>query len=274
MVDWVLVMYFDTHTHLNDERFDPDRGEVLAALHGSRVEQLVEIADAPDDWDKAIALSRARPWVRCSLGLHPYYADDWTPDLAVSLARVAGLPEVVAAGEIGLDYMKAPAGAAAQKRALEGMLSGAWEARLPVVLHCRGAYEDLLPMLAAFYKGKTPLGRFHGVVHCFSGTAEDAKGAAGLGFALGVDGPITYPKNDALRIAIKGAGLDVVVLETDSPYLPPQSSRGKRNDPRSIPEIAEQLAWVFETSPDEVARSTTRNARDLYRIDENGRKNG
>ena len=265
-------MYFDTHTHLNDEKFDLDRGEVLAALAGAKVEQLVEIADAPADWEKAIALSRARPWVRCSLGLHPYYADDWNPDLAKALLRKAVLPEVVACGEIGLDYAKAPAGPPAQKRALEGMLAAAWEAALPVVLHCREAYADLLPLLATFYEGKSPRGRFHGVVHCFSGTAEDAKTSAGLGFALGVDGPITYPKNDSLRLAIKGAGLDVVVLETDSPYLPPQSSRGKRNDPRSIPEIADQLAWVFETSVDEVARATTRNARNLYRIDESGRK--
>ncbi|MBI5201021.1 MAG: TatD family hydrolase [Elusimicrobia bacterium] len=265
-------MFFDTHTHLNDAKFDLDRGEILAALEAANVRQVVEIADAPADWEKAIALSRARPWVRCSLGLHPYHADDWQPELAKELLRKSSLPEVVACGEIGLDYAKAPATPAAQKRALDGMLHAAWEANLPVVIHCREAYMDLIPILKAFYEGKSPRGRFHGVVHCFSGTGEDAKACAGFGFALGVDGPITYPKTDALRIAIKSAGLDVVVMETDSPYLPPQSSRGKRNDPRAIPEIAEQLAWVFETSPHEVGRLTTRNARDLYRIDEQGRK--
>lgn len=265
-------MYFDTHTHLNDAQFDLDRAELLASLAHAQVGQLVEIADSAAEWEKAVALSRARPWIRCALGLHPYHADEWKPELAEALAKKAALPEVVAAGEIGLDYVKAPASAASQKRALDGMLCAAWDARLPVVLHCRGAYGDLLPVLAAFYKGKTPAGRFHGVVHCFSGAPEDAKAAAGLGFALGVDGPITYPKNDGLRQALKGAGLDVLVLETDSPYLPPQSRRGKRNDPRGIPEIAEQVAWVFETSPDEVARLTTRNARDLFRIDEHGLK--
>lgn len=265
-------MYFDTHTHLNDAQFDADRGPVLAACRASKVAQLVEIADAPADWDKAIALSRARPWVRCSLGLHPYYADDWRPALAEELARKAGLPEVVAAGEIGLDYVKATAGPESQKRALEAMLRAAWDARLPVVLHCRGAYQDLLPILEAFYKGKPPAGRFHGVVHCFSGDAADAKRSAGLGFALGVDGPVTYPKNEPLRQALRGVGLDALVLETDSPYLPPQSSRGKRNDPRSLPEIAEALAGLFDVPIEEVARRTTRNAQDLYRIDETGRK--
>lgn len=265
-------MYFDTHTHLNDAQFDQDRGEVLAACTAADVKLVCEIADAPEDWEKAVALSRARPWVRCSLGLHPYYADQWRPELGESLMRKAGLPEVVAAGEIGLDYVKAPAGATVQKAALEGMLAAAWEARLPVVLHCRGAYQDLLPILEAFYKGRAPAGRFHGVVHCFSGLQEDAVRAAGLGFALGVDGPVTYPKNDALRQALKAAGLDVLVLETDSPYLPPQSSRGKRNDPSALPEIAESLAKVFETTAQDVARRTTRNALDLYRIDEAGRK--
>lgn len=265
-------MYFDTHTHLNDAQFDSDRADVLAACRLAHVGRLVEIADAPADWDKAIALSRARPWVRCSLGLHPYYAGEWTPRLGEELGRKAGLPEVVAAGEIGLDYVKATAGPEAQKRALTAMLHAAWEVRLPVVLHCRGAYQDLLPLLESFYKGKTPIGRFHGVVHCFSGDSSDAERSAGLGFALGVDGPVTYPKNDPLRQALHGAGLDALVLETDSPYLPPQSSRGKRNDPRALPEIAEALAKLFNAPVEEVARRTTRNASALYRIDETGRK--
>jgi TatD DNase family protein len=192
--------------------------------------------------------------------------------LADGLARKAALPEVVAAGEIGLDYVKGTAGHEVQKRALEAMLHAAWEVRLPVVLHCRGAYHDLLAILESFYKGRTPGGRFHGVVHCFSGDSSDAKRSAGLGFALGVDGPVTYPKNDPLRQALLGVGLESLVLETDSPYLPPQSSRGKRNDPRSLPELAQTLAKLFDEPVDEVARRTTRNAHDLYRIDEHGRK--
>lgn len=265
-------MYVDTHTHLNDAQFDADRADVLAASQAAGVGLVCEIADAPEDWDKAVALSRARPWVRCSLGLHPYYADQWRPELGHELRRKAGLPEVVAAGEIGLDYVKAPAGATVQRLALEGMLAAAWDARLPVVLHCRGAYQDLLPILEAFYKGKGPMGRFHGVVHCFSGQAEDAVRSTKLGFALGVDGPVTYPKNEGLRDALKTGGLDSLVLETDSPYLPPQSSRGKRNDPRAVPEIAAALAKLFEVPVEEVARRTTRNALDLYRVDETGRK--
>ena len=259
-------MYIDTHVHLNDAQFDADRGDVLAACRTAGIDRFIEIADAPEEWDKAVALSRARPFVRCSLGLHPYYADQWSQELGERLGRRAELPEVVAAGEIGLDYVKGKTERAEQKRALEGMLAAAWEAELPVVIHCRGAYDDLLALLESFYKGKAPAGRFHGVLHCFSGRTEDALRGRELGFALGVDGPVTYPKNDALRQALAAAGLDALVLETDSPYLPPQSARGKRNDSRGLHEIALELAGALKTSVDLVAQQTTRNALDLYRL--------
>jgi TatD DNase family protein len=152
------------------------------------------------------------------------------------------------------------------------MLASAWECRLPVVLHCRGAYADMLPLLEEFYAGKEPAGRFHGVLHCFSGDTADAVRSAGLKLALGVDGPVTYPKNGPLREALTAAGLGRLVLETDSPYLPPQSSRGKRNDPRALPEIAAAVASMFKTDAEAVARATTRNGLDLYRLDESGNK--
>ena len=260
-------MYFDTHVHLNDPQFDADRGQVLAACQEAGIAGLVEIADAPADWDKAVALSRARPWVRCSLGLHPYYAEQWQPALGEELKRKARLPEVVAAGEIGLDYAKTKVGKAEQLRALDGMLAAAWEARLPVVLHCREAYGDLLPALEAFYGGRPRAGRFHGVLHCFSGTREDALRGREAGFALGADGPVTYPKNQALREALGAAGLDALVLETDSPYLPPQSARGKRNDSRALPEIARALAQALKTTVETVERTTSRNALELFRLE-------
>jgi TatD DNase family protein len=103
------------------------------------------------------------------------------------------------------------------------------------------------------------------VVHCFSGTPDDALACAALGFALGADGPVTYKKNDALREAFRRAGPDAAVLETDCPYLPPQSSRGKRNEPRAVPEIAARLAEVWGLTLDAVAARTTANAAALYR---------
>lgn len=259
--------FFDTHVHLNDPRFEPDREQALARAAQRGVRRLAEIADGPSEWDAAIALCRARPsTVRCALGLHPYHADQFSNGLLEALERKVQLPEVVAVGEIGLDYVKSEVSRQTQIEALEKILEACRGWSKPVVLHCRGAYDDMLSILRRFYPEKPVNGRFHGVVHCFSGTPEQALACAELGFALGADGPVTYPKNESLRESFRQAGLGVAVLETDSPYLPPQSSRGQRNEPGAIPEIAARLAEVFATTLERVAEETTRNAVELYRL--------
>ena len=260
-------MFFDTHAHLNDAQFDADRDDVLRRASRAGVTRIIEIADAPADWERAVALSRVRPEsVRCSLGLHPYYAAEWNEAIAETLPKKAKLPEVVAVGEIGLDYVKAPAPPEVQKESLSKMLALAFACGKPVVLHCRGAYPDMLRLLEGFYSDKPKTGRFRGVMHCFSGNAAEAETTVRLGFALGVDGPVTYPKNDPLREALKTAGLDNLVIETDSPYLPPQSSRGKRNDPSLLPEIAARIAEMFDTDVEAVARRTMHNGTELFKI--------
>lgn len=258
----------DTHAHLGDGAFDPDREAVLERALAAGVEFIVEIADSPADWEKALSLCRARPsQVRCALGLHPYYADQWPGELRAKLVRAAAVPEVAAVGEIGLDYAKCPLPPPQQKTALSGMLDAAEEAGKPVVLHCRDAYADLLELLESRLSGRPPgKERFRGVVHCFSGDKEQALRCVALGFALGVDGPVTYPKNHGLREALAAAGLGSLVLETDSPYLPPQSSRGKRNEPSAVAEIAAGLAAALKLPVEEVARATSANARELFRL--------
>jgi TatD DNase family protein len=259
--------FFDTHVHLGDAQFDADREDVLARARESGVERLVEIADSPDEWDRAISISRSHPDIlRCSLGLHPYYADKYDQNFIPRLkAALASTPEAVAIGEIGLDYAKAQVPHDVQRTAFAALLAAGRDWNVPLVIHCRDAYADLIPMLRDAF-AKLPEGRrFWGVVHCFSGTPEEAAACAARGFALGADGPVTYKKNDALREAFRAAGPGVAVLETDCPYLPPQSSRGKRNEPRSIPEIAAKLAEVWSIPVDEVARTTGANAAALYR---------
>lgn len=257
---------FDTHVHLADAQFDADRAACLERARASGVSRVVEIADAPADWDKCLAIARARPeQVRVSLGLHPYYADQYSPDLVKKLEGLVRLPEVVAVGEIGLDYVKAEVGREPQLLAFEALASAckAWDK--PIVVHCRGAYEDLRAVLKRVFPSPRASG-FWGVVHCFSGTKDDALFCRDLGFALGVDGPVTYPKNNDLREALAAAGPDVLVLETDSPYLPPQKLRGKRNEPANIPDINVRLAEVCGLLHAEMAAKTTKNAETLYRL--------
>lgn len=261
------MSFIDTHAHLGDPQFDADRDSVYERARAAGVARLVEIADHPDEWARAVALARARPSdVRCTLGLHPYYADLYDSTFLPRLrAALDAAPEAVAIGEIGLDYAKAEVPHDVQRRAFEEIASAAKSWDVPVVVHCRDAFADLLPILAAVYGTKPSDRRFWGVVHCFTGTPDQAAACAALGFALGADGPVTYKKNDSLREAFRRAGPDAVVLETDSPYLPPQSARGKRNEPSAIIEIAAKLAEVWGVSADEVSRRTNANAAALYR---------
>lgn len=261
------LSWFDTHAHLGDAQFSSDREAVLERALQGGVANVIEIADSPAEWDAALALSRARPsQVRCSLGLHPYYADQFNDELMSRLLKKIALPEVVAIGEVGLDYVKTSLSKEVQLAGLSRLLCACLEWDKPAVVHCRGAYDDLRAVLTQVYGGKIKKSRFWGVVHCFSGTAEDALFCRDLGFALGVDGPVTYPKNDGLRQALRQAGPECLVLETDSPYLPPQSARGKRNEPSSIPEIGHAAAKALGISAEELAAATARNARELFRF--------
>ncbi|MFA6315822.1 MAG: TatD family hydrolase [Elusimicrobiota bacterium] len=258
--------YFDTHTHLLDPAFDADREAVLAAAAAAGVSRLVEVADSPAGWQGAVALARARPFVRASLGLHPYHAADFQERLLVDLERLIRLPEVVAIGEVGLDYSanNAATPRPLQRKVLDRFLSAALAWDVPVVLHCRDAYPDLITALRRHFRGPPRRGRFWGVVHCFSGTPEEAVLCVESGFAVGADGPVTYPKNEALREAFRRVGPSSVVLETDCPYLPPQSVRGKRNDPSLLPEIAGRLALVWKTTLESAAAETTANGLALF----------
>ena len=256
----------DTHAHLGDPQFDADRGEVLSRAAAAGVWRIVEIADEPEEWGRAIALARAHPdRIRCSLGLHPYYADRFDPGFIARLKRaLAAAPEAVAIGEIGLDYAKAAIAPEVQRQAFAALLEAGRDLDVPLVIHCRDAYADLILMLRERFPSPPQDRRFWGVVHCFSGMPEEALACTALGFALGADGPVTYKKNDSLREAFRRAGPGITVLETDCPYLPPQSSRGKRNEPRSIVEIAAKLAEVWNIPVSEVARLTSVNAAALY----------
>lgn len=260
------MTFVDTHAHLGDAQFDADRDAVFERAAAAGVTRIVEIADHPDEWGRAVAIARARPAAaRCTLGLHPYYADLYDDGFLSRLrAALDAAPEAVAIGEIGLDYARAEVPHDVQRRAFEAIAAAAKSWDVPVVVHCRDAFPDLLPILEKVYGGE-PSGRFRGVVHCFTGTPEQAEACLKLGFALGADGPVTYKKNDALREAFRRAGPDATVLETDSPYLPPQSIRGKRNEPAAVLEIAAKLAEVWGVPLEEAARRTSAAAAALYR---------
>jgi TatD DNase family protein len=231
------------------------------------VGRLVEVGDSPEDWPKVLALCRAAgpaQAVRCALGLHPYYAESCSESLLCRLEQEALAPEVAAIGEIGLDYARTQVAPQVQQAALRRLLAACRSAGKPAVIHCREAYADLRLILRELFPSPPGDRRFWGVVHCFSGAPEDAEALVASGWAVGADGPVTYPKNEALREAFRRAGPGAAVLETDSPYLPPQSLRGKRNEPAAVPEIAATLAALWGLSLEETARRTSGNAEELF----------
>jgi TatD DNase family protein len=245
------LTYIDSHAHVNDSAFDTDRDSIIAKSFGNDVNLIVEIACCSRDWEKGISLTKRFPGkIFCALGIHPQNCEDFTPENMSKLKELFKQKAVVGLGEIGFDYAIGSHSKELQKEVFSGLLSFAKDPKKPLILHCRNpfepkdgnAYSDMFSIIKQKHSSNKEKS---GILHCFSGEYSDAKTAIDLGFLLGVNGTITYPKNEALRETVRKVGPKNIVIETDCPYLPPQNHRGKRNDPSLIPEI---YRFVSETS--------------------------
>ncbi len=262
-------MFIDSHAHINDEAFDTDRKDVIEKSLLAGVKNIVEIACEEPEWQQAVDLCAKYPQVFCAVaGVHPIYASAKTEEQIKKLKEFLKNPIFRAVGEIGLDYAWLNSSTEIeQQNVFEEMLEISKEINKPVVLHCRKtntpddfkAYEDLF----AIMKNHDTQG---GIFHCFSARYEDAKRALDRGFLLGLNGVISYKKNNDLREVIKKIGIEHFVLETDCPYLPPQTKRGQRNSPENIPEIAEYLANLLNIPLETCAQITTQNAKKFFKI--------
>ena len=261
-------MYFiDSHAHINDEAFDKDRKDVIEKSLLAGVKNIVEIACEEPEWQQAVDLCSKYPDVFCAVcGIHPIYASARTEEQIKKLKEFLKNPIFRAVGEIGLDYAWLNSSTEKQQQdVFEEMLEISKEINKPVVLHCRKtnepddfkAYEDLFSIM----KNHDAQG---GIFHCFSARYEDAKRALDRGFLLGLNGVISYKRNNDLRDVIKKIGIEHFVLETDCPYLPPQTKRGQRNSPQNIPEIAEFLANLLNISIETCAQITTENSKKFF----------
>lgn len=263
--------FIDSHAHINDSAFDEDRKEVINACFEAGVKRIAEIACEIAEWQPAIDLSaKYQGSIFPVCGIHPDYAPTLDEKALAQLEQYLLKPEVKALGEIGLDYNEYEGESKdrdLQKYAFDRQLKLAAKLNMPVILHCRksrdaqdfSAYEDLFSIL----KNNTYTG---GIMHCFSGRETDAFRALDMGYKLGINGIIGYKRNDDLRQIVKKAGLKYLHLETDCPYLPPQSKRGQRNSPAYIPEIAATLAEVTGQSINKVADITTQNTIEVYKL--------
>lgn len=269
------MQFIDSHAHLNDPAFDADRQALLTKLPGAQVAWSIEIGCSPEEWAPALELSARYPQqVRAVLGIHPEHAAKTTEADLQRLPTLLKQSPCVATGEIGLDYTCLDVSdKERQNHLLLRMLQLANPAQKPLVLHVRREGEDYAAYADTFAALKhhwQPPARaaYPGVLHCFCARYEEAKKALDMGLLLGINGCFTYKKNEYIREAVKKAGADKLVLETDCPYLSPQGKRGTRNDPSNIPLIGQWVADYLNMPLEKLADITTKNALDLYNLNQ------
>jgi TatD DNase family protein len=251
----------DTHCHLDFESFDADRSEVIGRAREAGVDRIVVPSLDLENCESVLALASKFEGVFPAVGIHPNSSQDWRDEWIGILRTWARQNEVVAIGEIGLDYYRDRAPREIQRRSLKAQLKLAAELNLPVILHNRQSDGDLIAALDAPGNSdrKEP-----GVLHSFSTTWETAVAALDMGYYLGFGGPVTYRKADDLREVVSKVPLDRIVVETDAPFLAPQKYRGKRNEPAYVSLVAERIATIRGLDYEELTRQTTENAIRLF----------
>lgn len=258
-------MYIDTHTHLFDQAFQEDRAEVIQQAIAANVQQFILPNIDEDTMQHTIDLATSYPnHCYAALGLHPCsVTDDVHKQLDTVYAFIQKHKEsCYAIGETGLDYYWDKTYLEQQKIALQMQATWAKELDLPIILHTRDSFSHNVELMSQEQDGT-----LKGIFHCFSGSVEQAKQVIDLGFLLGIGGVITFKNGGKeLRETLKQVPLSSIVLETDSPYLAPHPHRGKRNQSSYLPLVANVVAEVKEVSIEEVAMTTTNNARHLFGI--------
>ncbi|HRS22409.1 MAG TPA: TatD family hydrolase, partial [Clostridia bacterium] len=217
-------MLFDTHAHLDDDRFDKDRDETIMQCQRDGVELILNAGSNIETSVKAIALAKKYEFIYAAVGVHPHDAAEMDEETAGVLAALAGNKKVRAIGEIGLDYHYDFSPRDVQKQRFVEQIDLARQLKLPVIVHDREAHGDVMDIFK-----KTRIKEVGGVLHSFSGSAEMALECIKLGLYISISGPVTFENARKTVEAVKQVPLDMLFIETDSPYLTPVPYRGKRN---------------------------------------------
>lgn len=259
------MTYFDSHAHLTTGAFNNEQLEAL--LERAKQAGIVSIANICTDLaslEKGLALSEKYSWIHSTASTTPHDVEKEGEAAFDKIAFYARQGKLVAIGETGLDYFYAHSSPEIQQEFLIKYLHLALECSLPVVIHCREAFKDFFSILDAEYKLK---GRHApGILHCFTGNLEEAKQVIERGWYLSLSGIVTFKKSEELKEVAKIVPLDQLLIETDTPYLAPQSRRGKPNEPSFLPEIAEAIALLKGIEIEEVAKATYENARQVFLV--------
>jgi len=251
----------DSHCHLDSTEFDADREAVIDRALAAGVEHMMAIGsgDGPPDLEAGVRLADRHPALYATIGVHPHDASKATAETYLRLAELAAHPKVLAFGEMGLDYHYDHSPRPIQRDVFVEQMRIASDARKPIVIHTREAWEDTLALLTEHW---APSG-LGGIIHCFSEGPREVEQALAIGFHISFGGIVTFPKALAVQEAARITPADRLLIETDAPFLAPVPKRGKRNEPAFIVETARRLAELRGTTPEEVAIITGTNFQTL-----------
>jgi len=254
-------MYIDTHTHLFFKNFDEDRDEVIQNALDAGVKYMLVPGTDIETSKQAIELAEKYEFVYAAVGVHPHDTKDWDNALINELRELAKHEKVVAIGEIGLDYFYDFSPKDKQHQAFDKQIQLALELNLPIIIHNRDSNDDIMDF-ARKYADTSLKAQYH----CFAGTVDNARELVEMGHYISFTGNITFKKADSVREVLSNVSVENILLETDSPFLTPVPHRGKRNEPKHIPLIAEVVAETHHLRVEDVARTTSWNAYKLFGI--------
>lgn len=250
----------DSHAHISSETVFPAVSEVLKRASDSHIKAIINICTDRPSLNNGMELSAKYPWVYNTGATTPHDVASLGADDFSIFESFAKEGKFVAIGETGLDYYYEHSPKELQKEYLEKYLRLARFCSLPVVIHCREAFQDLFDILDKVYMGSP------GVLHCFTGTLEEAKEVVKRGFYLSLSGIVTFKKSVELKEVAKWMPLEKLLIETDAPYLAPEGHRGKMNEPSFLKRVAEEIALLKGIAVEQVAEATATNAKTLFKL--------
>lgn len=259
-------MFVDSHAHIDGSEFDADREEVIRRAQNAGVSVILNVGTGDPHtgvFERAIEFGKRHPSIYTAIGTHPHDASKYDQSAEDTIKRlIATGKQIVAWGEIGLDFHYDNSPRDVQIEAFRKQLRAAREMDLPVILHTRDAEDETIRVLTEEYADA----RRKGVFHCFTGTAQLAERALELGFMISFSGILTFKTAEDLRKTARLVALDNLLIETDCPYLAPIPYRGKRNEPAYVVEVAKCLANLHETNVEDIAKRTTQNFSSLFGV--------
>jgi TatD DNase family protein len=254
-------MFFDSHAHYDDERFNADRDELLQNLKNEDVSYVINIGSCVETSLKSVELSKKYDFIYAALGIHPHCVEDIKDNDISVIERETKNNKVVAIGEIGLDYHYDNSPRELQKHWFSQQLKLAKKVCLPVIIHDREAHQDAMNIVK-----KEDVSSIGGVFHCYSGSVEMANELIEMGFYISIPGTITFKNAKKVKDVVKNIPIEKMLIETDCPYLAPEPYRGKRNYSAYLKYIAQEIAQIKEISVEEVAEITLANAKHAFHI--------